>query len=211
MNKQPIAIIGSGGHSKVIQDCIIAQGKYTIKAILDDRIDHPTEKDGRIFAPVDYIKTLVENTVGINVIIAIGNNKIRKSISERIRHISNLTYATIIHPSAVISPSVNISEGSVIMPNAIVNADSNIGKHAILNSGCIVEHDSTIGDFVHISPKTTLTGAAFVGEGSHIGAGAVTIPSIKIGMWAIVGAGAAVVKDVSDEATVAGVPARRIR
>ena len=43
---------------------------------------------------------------------------------------------------------------------------------------------------------------------THIGAGAVVLPGIRIGARVRVGAGAVVTKDVVDDATVVGVPAR---
>ena len=43
-----------------------------------------------------------------------------------------------------------------------------------------------------------------------IGAGAIILPGVKIGKMAIVGAGAVVTKDVPDNTTVVGIPAKKI-
>jgi acetyltransferase EpsM len=50
-----------------------------------------------------------------------------------------------------------------------------------------------------------------IGEGSWIGAGAVVKQGVHIGKWAMIGAGAVVIKDVPDNAVVAGVPAKIIK
>jgi acetyltransferase-like isoleucine patch superfamily enzyme len=47
--------------------------------------------------------------------------------------------------------------------------------------------------------------------GADIGTGAIILPGVTVGRGAIVGAGAVVVKDVPDNAVVAGVPARVIK
>lgn len=47
-------------------------------------------------------------------------------------------------------------------------------------------------------------------EGCYIGAGAIILPGVTIGRNAIVAAGAVVTKDVGDNTTVAGVPAKVI-
>jgi acetyltransferase-like isoleucine patch superfamily enzyme len=44
-----------------------------------------------------------------------------------------------------------------------------------------------------------------------IGAGAIILPGVKIGKMAIVGAGAVVTKDVPDNTTVVGIPAKAVR
>jgi acetyltransferase-like isoleucine patch superfamily enzyme len=49
-----------------------------------------------------------------------------------------------------------------------------------------------------------------VGEGTLIGVGANVVPGIEIGDRAIVGAGSAVIRPVSSDSTVVGVPAREI-
>ena len=41
-----------------------------------------------------------------------------------------------------------------------------------------------------------------------VGAGATILPGVSLGNGAVIGAGSTVTKDVADETTVAGVPAR---
>lgn len=50
-----------------------------------------------------------------------------------------------------------------------------------------------------------------IGEGTLIGVGASVIPCIEIGEWCTVGAGAAVINNVSDNQTVVGVPAKKLK
>jgi acetyltransferase-like isoleucine patch superfamily enzyme len=53
-----------------------------------------------------------------------------------------------------------------------------------------------------------LCGNVIIGKGSFVGAGAVIRQGITIGKNAVIGAGAVVVKDVADNTTVLGIPAR---
>jgi UDP-perosamine 4-acetyltransferase len=56
-----------------------------------------------------------------------------------------------------------------------------------------------------------LGGNVVVGEGAFLGVGTMVIPGIRIGRWSVVGAGAVVTKDLPDDCTAVGVPARVIK
>lgn len=196
-----ICLFGASGHGKVVKDVALSQN-ISIKAFFDD---HPTSnflKDTSVFSN-DKIK----DYLNFNFIISIGNNKIRKKISEIIK----TSFTKLIHKTAIIAPNVSILEGSVVMAGAIINEDTKIGKHTIINTRAIVEHDCIIGDYVHISPSVTITGNVLIKEGTHIGAGAIVIPNVKIGKWVTIGAGTVVISDIPDFAVVVGNPGKIIK
>jgi UDP-perosamine 4-acetyltransferase len=53
-----------------------------------------------------------------------------------------------------------------------------------------------------------MSGGVTVGDGSFIGVGAVVIQGVKIGSGCMVAAGAVAVKDIPDNCSVKGVPAK---
>lgn len=204
-----IVMIGQGGHSKVIQDIILSNKEYEIVGYLDDRYEDITRVDNIYFGPISTAYEMINDVNQIKFVIAIGNNKVRKKIAEKLSLPDNC-YATLIHKTAVISPNAKIGNGTVVMPHAVINADTQIGNHSIINTGSIVEHDNILGDFVHISPHATLTGSIIIEEGVHIGAAATLIPSVKIGEWSVIGAGAVVINDIPPNCTAVGIPAKVI-
>jgi sugar O-acyltransferase (sialic acid O-acetyltransferase NeuD family) len=195
-------ILGTGGHAKVILD-IAKQTNQVIEAFYDDNSQiYNTNFNGyNIIGP---IKELTNK----NAIIAIGNNKIRKEICNRVNKVK---WKTLIHSATIISENVVIGDGSLIVAGAILQTCTIIGKHCIVNTNASIDHDCVINDFVHISPSATLCGNVSVGEGTHIGAGTTVIPNIKIGKWCVIGAGAVITKDVPDYSLVVGVPGRIIK
>lgn len=201
-----IVVIGEGGHSKVIRDIIRLNPLNQIVAMLDDKYSEFTCRDGLYQGPISAAHQLKDLGHKLKWVVAIGNNERRKSIVMKLR-LPQEDYITLIHETAVISPSASLGHGSVIMANSVIHADAHIGDHAIVNTGSIVEHDCQIADYVHIAPKATLTGAVVIQEGSMIGAGATIIPSRRIGEWATVGAGATVIRDVPSFRTAIGTPA----
>lgn len=200
-----LVIVGMGGHSKVAADVALRQG-YNIVGYVDD-----TPRPGNssyLGTPNDYIERIDFHIH--DVFIAVGNNKTREEIVAKFNTLS-IRYATLIDPSACISPSVEIQEGSLIMPGSVINANSKIGRHSIINTSSSVDHDCLIDEFVHLSPGVHLAGAVTVKKGAHLGIGCVVIPFTTIGEGSVVGAGAAVVRDVPANVTTVGVPARIIK
>lgn len=202
MNKKVI-IIGAGGHARVIEDIILKTGD-SIVGFLDDNVTG--KLDGiPILGKIKEANDIYEKYPASKFIIAIGNNNIRKEISQKYL----LPYYTAIHPNSIIANNVRIKEGSVIMAGSCINPYVTIGTHVIINTGAIVEHNCEIADFVHISPRGVLGGTVYVGEATHIGIGAVVKNNIKIEKDIIVGAGAVVVKDIQESGTYIGVPAQK--
>lgn len=194
-------LFGASGHCKVIIDIVEESCDFQIQGIIDD-----CPKFDTIFNFPVYNAKTIKNFEDKELIIAVGDNEIRKKIVARIPAI----YVTAIHPKSIVSIHACIKEGVVVMPGAILNPDCTIGKHCIINSGAVIEHDCSIGDFVHISPNVSLAGGIQVGEGTHIGIGATVIQGIKIGKWVTIGAGSVVLKDIPDYATVVGNPGKII-
>lgn len=196
-----ITLYGASGHCKVIID-ILQQNNQIITAIIDDAPKTNTILGINVINSSEFDFSNVQN-----MILAIGNNKVRKKLASKL----TANFVTTIHPKAIISNSVIIGEGSVIMAGAIINPDTKIGNHCIINTGSVVEHDCVISDFVHISPNASLAGGVVVGEGSQIGIGASVIQGIKIGKEVTVGAGAVIIRDVPDYSVVVGNPGRIIK
>lgn len=201
MSNREVYLYGSSGHGKVIKD-IAKNSKVKVVAFVDDNPKSPT----LLNTPILKTSQLRDMT-NKKFIISIGNNKIRKMISEKLFEIGG----PIIDPTAQISDSATIEKGTVVMPSVIINSDTNIGAHVILNTRALIEHDCKISDFAHISPNATITGGVSIGEGTHVGAGAIVIPGVKIGKWVTIGAGAVIINDVPDYTTVVGNPGEIIK
>ena len=138
------------------------------------------------------------------IIIAVGDNQVRKQISLTIKHHSGIA----MHSSAVIDRLSFIDVGTVVLHNSVIQRGTKIGRHCIINTCASIDHDCTVDDFVHISPNATLCGNVTVGEGTHIGAGAVILPNITLGSWCKIGAGSVVIRDLPDACIAMGIPAR---
>lgn len=195
-------LFGASGHGKVIKDILNANG-IKVEAFADD--NHNVNECGG--------RPVMHDATGLSpMIVSIGVNRIRKMIVERLKaNNPDIKFATAIHPSAVISPSAKIGEGTVVMAGAVINADAVIGNHCIVNTGATVDHDCKIGDYCHIAPGVNISGATHVGEGTWVGVGSCVIQCLNIGKNCMIGAGSVVVKDIPDNVTAFGCPAKVIK
>lgn len=207
--KNKLFIYGASGHGKVIADILEKSKEKIIAFIDDDKSKWNTEFfNYKIIGGFDKLIELYES--GDKVILAIGENKTRKLIAEKLNE-KNVSFGVAIHPSAQIGRNVFIGEGTVIMANVVVNPDTFIGMHCILNTSSSVDHDNNIGNYVHISPGANLGGIVNVGDLSWIGIGASVKNGINIGRNNIIGAGSVVIKDIKDNCIFAGNPAKLLK
>ena len=192
-------VIGAGGHAKVVIATLHAAGREVAGVLDDDAAKHGTTVLGvPVVGPV-------ERAAGGEAIVAVGHNAVRKRIVEALPEVR---WATAVHPSAVVHPSVEVGEGSVVFAGAVVQPDTHLGRHVIVNTGATIDHDGRLAGYVHVAPGTSLAGDVELGEGVFLGIGARVIPGVRIGAWTTVGAGGVVVRDLPGGITAVGVPAR---
>lgn len=200
-----LAIVGAGGHGKVVADTAECCGWDVVEFFEDGWSGRETNGCWRIAGDTSTLLSRTSDYEG--VVVAIGNNTVRYAKLMELAK-AGAQLVSLIHPNATISRHATIGVGSVVFAGVVVNAGAQIGLGAILNTGCSIDHDCALGDAVHVSPGARLAGTVQVGSMSWIGIGACVRQSIQIGAHVTVGAGAAVVSDVGDAQTVVGVPAR---
>ena len=194
MNKK-IAIIGAGGHGKVVGEIALLNQFKTID-FFDDKISGLDSRfPFKILGTSNDFKNHLKNYSVC--FVAIGDNKIRH---EKINWLLklNVRLANLVHPKSTISQYSTLGAGICIMAHAVVNPGTSIGDGAIINTSVSVDHDCIIEEFVHISPNCALSGNVKVGKFTHIGTGSSIHPSIHIGSNVKIGVGAKIYKDIED-------------
>lgn len=192
-------LYGASGHGKVVAE-VAEECGYNIEGYIDENLSEKKVLNYTVLHEVP--------SHDIEVLISIGNNRVRKSIVDQDQRFN---YVKLLHPRAIISKRVKIEEGTIVMPGVTINAVVKIGKHCIINTNASIDHDCIIEDFVHISPNTALAGGVHVGEGTHVGIGVNVIQGINIGKWCTIGAGSVIISDIPDGSTVVGNPGKIIK
>lgn len=202
MTKRRLAIIGAGGHGKVLADVAERNG-YDEIVFLDDDQNIRECRGLPVLGKISDVET-----IDADVVVAVGSSAIRKRIQETV---PSERLATLIHPSAVVAKDVILGSGTVVLAGVVINPGTKIGKGCIVNTCSSIDHDCNVGDYVHIAVGAHLCGTVAVGDGTWIGAGAIVVNNLSICSNSIIGAGAVVVRDVEITGTYVGVPAKPLK
>lgn len=195
-----IIIVGAGGHGAVVADIV----RDAIGFVDDEPALAGTACfDRPVLGPIASLPRIEHDAV----VVAIGDNRVRRTLIERMCAAGERLVA-VVHPFASVAPSATIGAGSMLSAGALVLPRAVIGRGVILNTKASVDHDSVVGDFAHVGPGATVGANVHLGEETLIGLGASVVSGITIGARTIVGAGAVVVRDLPSDVTAIGVPAR---
>jgi sugar O-acyltransferase (sialic acid O-acetyltransferase NeuD family) len=204
VSEKPVAIIGYSGHAYVVID-IFKQSGRPVTAYCDQ--EHKSNNPYQL----EYLgreQDALEQLKKYDYFAAVGDNRIREKICTYLNNELLRPAVNAIHPSAIVAGTVKMGNGVMISAGAVVNPMATIGNGVVCNTGCIVEHECIIGDFVHVAPGAVLCGNVKIGQHSFVGANSVIRQGIRIGEQVIIGAGSVVIKDIPDNTTVLGNPAR---
>jgi len=107
---------------------------------------------------------------------------------------------------------VIISQGAYIGSNTVVSAglagETRILEYAQIDADCHIHHDCQLDKNTTICSNVTMGGFVHIGEDSFIGIGAQIKNRITIGKNTIIGMGSVVIRNVEDNKTVYGNPAK---
>jgi len=190
-----LAIIGAGGHGKVVGE-IALLNHYKIIDFFDDRVNEIELFPFNIVGNLDYLKDHIKDYDFF--FVAIGDNQIRYNKIEWLKKYK-VNIISLVHPKSTVSKFSSLGIGTCIMANAAVNPGTLIKEGVIINTSASIDHDCIIEKFAHISPNCSLSGSVRIGEFTHLGSGTSVHPEIFIGNKVKTGIGSKVFKNISDE------------
>ena len=210
-NLPPVVVIGSGGHARVVIDCLHLAGRQILFCTEVASELHGKTVDGilikgsdELILGLDVSKVHLANGMG-----SIGEPIRRQRVYERFSK-QGYKFTSVVHPFATVARSVKLGNGVQIMACAVAQPGVVIGSNSIINTAATIDHNCEIGAHCHIAPRVAISGEVVIGNRSHIGTGASVIQAIQIGENCVVGAGATVIKNLPSGTVAVGTPAKPI-
>ena len=119
-------------------------------------------------------------------------------------------FATVIHPTARVSPLAKIGHGVLIMAGVVITSNAVIGNHVVVLPNSVIHHDAQIGDWTLIGSNVTVAGNTSIGDNCYIASGSSIMDGLTIGAGALIGLGSTVIRSAAAGSRIAGNPARPV-
>ncbi len=195
-----LIILGAGGTAFDLIDIAHAMNKqnplWEIIGYLDDNLN----LQGKIIYGYPVIGTIPDSEKFPDTFFAssIGDAyrpELRKFVREKVPF-SNERFASLIHPTAIISETASIEPGAIIYGNVTLSAMVKVGHDVFLCGNTFLGHECVVGNHCVLSVGSFLASDVNVGDCCYLGVGVMIRHQIKIGQNSLIGMGTKVVKDV---------------
>lgn len=202
-----IVIVGASGFAREIKwvvDRINAVEPYwSFLGYIDNCISNE-----RVIGNDEY---LLQFPNELSVAIAIADTEQRRRLANMYQQNSRLEFPNLIDPSVIMSTGISIGKGNLICAGSVLTVGIEVGDFCIINLNCTVGHEAALESFVTVNPSVNISGKVHLAECVNVGTGSQILQGQCIGANTVVGAGAVITKDVPNDCTVAGVPAKIIK
>lgn len=145
------------------------------------------------------------------VINAMGSPEMRKSIQHNLSKNTNLSFPNFIDSDVKLNAHIKMGEGNIISRGVVFSTNIEIGDFNLIHFNCTVGHDVKLKNFNCIYPLVSLSGYTDIGNNNMIGTNSSTLPRVRLKNNIIVGANTLINRDILDQKTVIGSPAREIK
>lgn len=206
MNKK-VVILGGGNVSRYVCYILSYTPENEVVGYIDPNPDMKGEhiRGKPVLGSDEELYNLYSKGVR-HAIIGVGDPDLRHKLRKLTTGLG-LELINAIHPSAIISPDVNLGCGNVVMAGVVMSDNPIIDDNVWIGLSANITHDTHVCSDCLVGGGSAVGAQLEIGERTLIGWGSVIGPRLKIGEGVVVGSGANVVKDVPPYAVVVGNPA----
>lgn len=201
-----IYIIGSGGFAKEVYYLIKSLEVYEVQGFigLNTSILYLDNREINVIQEDDFINSSCYKDA--NLALGVGDPKL---IAKIVGKFDGFRFPNIISPHAICeNNSIVMGRGNIVTHGVVMTTSISIGNYNVFNLNSTIGHDVVIGNCNVVNPSVNVSGGVTIGSCNLLGVSSCVLQYKNIGNNSIVGASSLVTKDVDDNTTVIGVPAR---
>ncbi len=200
-----IFVIGNGGHSKVVIDCL-RKNNIEIAGIITKEEENNSNESHRGYKSISENK-FIHNFKTEEVKLVNGIGITPKNLNKRIILINKMkkigfNFLSIVDRSATVADDVHLGEGSQVLHGSVIQSDTSIGDHSIINTSVSVDHDCKIHEHCHIAPRSVLCGEVTIKKKTFVGSGSIIVNKICIEEECTIAAGVTVNKNIKKKSKI---------
>ncbi|OUL63671.1 acetyltransferase [Flavobacterium sp. AJR] len=206
-----LIIIGARGYGREVHDlakqCSGYNTEYVLKGFLDDKSDALAgfENYPEIISSVESYE-IQENDV---FVCALGSVKWKKHYVELILDKGG-KFINLIHPSVILNTNAVIGNGLIAFMNSNISNDCVIEDFVTIQGFVGLGHDTKLGKWSHLNAYCFTGGFVVLEEEVCLNTRATILPNVVVRKGATVGAASLVIRNVKENTTVFGVPAKKL-
>ncbi len=208
-----IAIIGGGGHAKVVASIIMKLNDYQIIGYIDKQNNGKILNIPYIGNDDDFINNAHEagldsglDPSGKSDILAIHEKSTRMCGHFHINNKNKIEFAALGIGQIKSSElrkfitgryiNSNFKFPAIISPDAIINNGVKIGMGTVIMDGVVANADAHIGEYSIINTNSTIEHDCNIGNYVHVAPGVTISGSVNIGDGCLIGTGANIVQGI---------------
>lgn len=160
-----LLILGAGQYGCVAKETAQAMGCFNRIDFLDDH--NPVA--------VGKMDTLPERVQEYDcVFVAIGNPALRLRLLKEAEQ-AGFQLARLVHPSAVVMPSVKLSGGVIVEAQAVINTNAVVELGCLISAGAVVNHDCRLAEGCHVDCNATVSARSQMPANTKVPCGTVYV------------------------------------